>query len=244
MEGAGYKVKVESFEGPLDLLLSLIEERKLFINDISLAKVTDDFVEYIKGVDHFPIALSAQFILIASTLLLIKSKSLLPILELTEEEEGDIETLEKRLEEYRRIKELSQHLHRLFGRALIFGRSQRYFEPVFSPTTEINKRNLLDSLKAVLNDFPVENSKLSKATVKKVLSLEEAIERIIKRIEKSLILNFKEFSSKESTRENIIVSFLALLELFKRGTVELTQEKQFGDIQITNNQQLTTNKTD
>ena len=81
-----FKVKTSSFEGPLDLLLDLIEKRKLFINDVSLAKVTDDFIAHIKQFDDLPMAESAHFILIASTLLLIKSKSLLQELNLTEEE--------------------------------------------------------------------------------------------------------------------------------------------------------------
>jgi segregation and condensation protein A len=90
-----YKVKTETFEGPLDLLLSLIEKRKLFINDISLAKVADDYVSHIQSLGNFPIADSANFILIASTLLLIKSKSLLPQLTLSEEEQTNVDDLEK-----------------------------------------------------------------------------------------------------------------------------------------------------
>src|SRR4051812_32375972 len=100
-----FLVKHEQFEGPLDLLLSLIEKRKLFINDISLAKVADDFINHIKNFEQFPIGESANFILIASTLLLIKSKSLLPTLQLTEEEQGSIEDLETRLKIYQRIKD-------------------------------------------------------------------------------------------------------------------------------------------
>ena len=95
-----YQVKTHIFEGPLDTLLSLIEKRKLFINDISLSKVADDYIAYIKSLENFPIADSAHFILIASTLVLIKSKSLLPNLTLSEEEEHSIEDLEARLREY------------------------------------------------------------------------------------------------------------------------------------------------
>src|SRR4249920_742770 len=100
-----FRIKTEVFEGPLDLLLSLVEKRKLFINDISLAKVTDDFIAYIQKFDNMPMADSAQFILIASTLLLIKSKSLLPSLTLSEDEEEGIHDLETRLKIYQRIKE-------------------------------------------------------------------------------------------------------------------------------------------
>ncbi len=94
--GEEYLVKTHIFEGPLDTLLSLIEKRKLFINDISLAQVADDYIAYIKSLNEFPIADSSHFILIASTLVLIKSKSLLPDLNLTTEEQESIDDLEDR----------------------------------------------------------------------------------------------------------------------------------------------------
>ena len=78
MDGQEYTVKTEAFEGPLELLLNLIEKRKLFISDISLAQVADDYIEYINKQEDFPMASTADFILVASTLVLIKSKSLLP----------------------------------------------------------------------------------------------------------------------------------------------------------------------
>ena len=89
-----FTVKQQQFEGPLELLLDLIEKRKLFVSDIALAQVTDDYIAHIKSSTEFPIADSAQFILVASTLLLIKSKSLLPSLDLTTEEQADIKDLE------------------------------------------------------------------------------------------------------------------------------------------------------
>ena len=96
-----FKVRVGEFEGPLELLLDLIEKRKLHISDVSLSQVADEFIEYTKSIEDFPIADSADFILVASTLLLIKSKSLLPNLELTVEEEENIGELEKRLALYK-----------------------------------------------------------------------------------------------------------------------------------------------
>ena len=99
-----FKVRVGEFEGPLELVLDLIEKRKMHISDVSLSQVADEFIEYIKSFEEFPIADSADFILVASTLLLIKSKSLLPNLQLTEEEQGSIEDLENRLASYKNIK--------------------------------------------------------------------------------------------------------------------------------------------
>ena len=89
-----YRVKLSQFEGPLAALLDLIEKRKLSINEISLAKVTDQYVEYLKSLEGFPMEEVAGFIAVASTLLLIKSSSLIPSLELSEEETGEIKDLE------------------------------------------------------------------------------------------------------------------------------------------------------
>src|SRR3989344_5879114 len=109
-----FKVRVGQFEGPLELLLELIEKKKLHISDVSISQVADEFIEYIKSFETFPTADSADFILIASTLLLIKSKSLLPNLSLTEEEQGSIEDLENRLVIYKKYKELSANLEKIF----------------------------------------------------------------------------------------------------------------------------------
>ena len=95
----GFKIKTEVFEGPLDLLLSLVEKRKLFISDISLSKVTDEYIQHISDLPAYSMDDRAQFIVIASTLLLIKAKSLLPNMPLTEDEKGSIEDLESRLRE-------------------------------------------------------------------------------------------------------------------------------------------------
>ena len=230
-----YQIKTERFEGPLDLLLSFIEKRKLFINDISLAEVTDDFISYIENRKDFPFQEIAQFILVASTLLLIKSKSLLPLLTLTEEEEGDIEDLENRLKEYQKFKDLSTYIKERFGKNIIFPRNTRIIEPFFSPTEEITIENLLKSVRNVTASFP-EEKKVTKTTVKKVVSLEEVIENLMKRISEGIKMSFREFSGNaRSGRENIIVSFLAVLELVKRGIVEAEQQNHFSDIEINKN---------
>src|SRR5258706_15754469 len=105
-----YELKIEQYEGPLEKLLQLIEERKLAITEISLAAVTDDFLKYLETMLEVPPGVLADFIVVASRLVLIKSKSLLPELPLTEEEEEDIKDLEQRLLLYKRLKEAERHV--------------------------------------------------------------------------------------------------------------------------------------
>lgn len=232
-----WNVKTQVFEGPLDLLLSLIEKRKLFINDISLSQVTDDYISYVNTNETISLGDRAHFILIASTLLLIKSRSLLPTLTLTQEEEQSIEELQDRLKIYQRIKELSVHVRERFGKRIMFGQMpQKQIEPVFSPEERITAQNILNAIRDVLNSIPkIEH--IPKAIVQKVLSLEEMIERLTVRVQQGLKVSFSEFSGghKSVSREdrvNVIVSFLAMLELVKQGIITVHQEEGRKDIHM------------
>ena len=228
-----FTVKTQTFEGPLDLLLDLIEKRKLFINDVSLAKVTDDFIEHVKQFDNLPMGESAHFILVASTLLLIKSKSLLPGLNLTEEEQGDIRDLETRLKIYQRIKEASLDVGKMFGAKMIFPRSQAQpIVPVFVPEESFTLERALVALQDLISRLPKKET-LPQTLVRKVVSLEEMIGTLTNRINSHLRMSFKEFTKEhKENRVNVIVSFLAMLELVKNGILHVSQESAFGDIQM------------
>ncbi len=228
-----FTVKTQAFEGPLDLLLQLIEERKLFVSDISLAKVTDDFIAHVKQFESLPIGESAHFILVASTLLLIKSKSLLPGLNLTEDEQSDIHDLETRLKIYKRIKEASQHVAMLFGGDMIFPQSQsRRIDPVFAPDPEFTLEKALFSLKDLINRLPKKET-LPKHVVSKVINLEDMISNLTNRINTQLRMSFSQFTAgHKGERVNVIVSFLAMLELVKQGILEVSQTREFADIDM------------
>jgi segregation and condensation protein A len=228
-----FHVKTQAFEGPLDLLLDLIEKRKLFINDISLSQVTDDFISHVQQFENLPMGESAHFILVASTLLLIKSKSLLPELNLTEEEKGDIQNLETRLKIYQRIKEASKNVAELFGDKTIFTQSHaRPVTPIFAPDTEFTLERSLSLLKDLIGRLP-KKEKLPQVVVEKVISLEDMIGTLTKRIQGQLRMSFKSFAGEhKENKVNFIVSFLAMLELVKQGIVHVTQENNFGDIQM------------
>ena len=228
-----FTVKTHTFEGPLDLLLDLIEKRKFFISDVALAKVTDDFISHVRQFEAMPMDESAHFILVASTLLLIKSKSLLPELALSEEEKDDIKDLETRLKIYKRIKEASISVQKLFGTNPIYEQSHaRPIVPVFAPDPEFNVNKALVLLNDLIHRLPKKES-LPQHVVQKVISLEDMIGTLTTRITSHLRMSFKEFTKEhKENRVNVIVSFLAMLELVKEGVVHVTQDSTFGDIQM------------
>jgi segregation and condensation protein A len=228
-----YNVKTHIFEGPLDTLLSLIEKRKLFINDISLSQVADDYIAYIKSLDDFPIADSAHFILIASTLVLIKSKSLLPTLTLSEEEEHSIEDLEHRLREYQKYKALSRHLKERFNINVEYLRlPSKEKIVVFTPDKNISVSQITETIKAVISQIPKKEI-VPKAVIKQVISLEEMMDNLAKRITQSIKMSFKDFAGVgKAEKTNVIISFLAMLELVKQGIIKVRQDNNFQDIQI------------
>jgi segregation and condensation protein A len=232
-----FKIKTEVFEGPLDLLLSLIEKRKLLINDISLAKVTDDYIEHIKQQEELSIEKSSNFIVIASTLLLIKSKSLLPTLELTEEESDSIHDLEIRLKIYKRIKEAGIKIEEIFGKNPLYAKREKKFkseEIVFAPPKNLS----LDLVKESILNFTKTLPKVEKTAeviIKKVISLEETIINLTKRVKSGLEMSFKQFSghgSNKAEKVDVIISFLAMLELVKQGVIAAKQEAHFEDIKM------------
>ncbi len=242
---AAFEIKQEKFEGPLDLLLTLVERRQLHIGDVALAKVTDDFLKYSKDFINFPIAESAQFAYVASTLLLIKSKALLPQLSLSREEEESMEDLQNRLKLLQRFRELSRHVRTRFGQSAMYLPRERKVVPIFAPPKDVSVTTLLAGIRAVLASIP-KVEELSKVAVKKVISLEKMIENLKERITSALRMSFKEFAAmhkgervhpndffdEKVARVNVIVGFLAMLELVKDGLLNATQEVPHGDIMM------------
>ena len=235
--GNTYIIKQASFEGPFSLLLSLIEERKLFINDISLASITDDYIKYVNTHNIDPRFISS-FILVASTLILIKSKSLLPDLSLTEEEKQDIINLEDRLRLYELYTKLSLNIKNNFGKNIIYLPLERKnYEVIFLPDNQITKESMMSIAYDLLGKIP-KKTILPEVEVKKVISLEEMIDNLKDRIQKSMSFSFKEFTGKVITKEervNTIVSFLAMLELVREGILNVIQDNHFEDILIHKN---------
>ncbi|MEK7613897.1 MAG: ScpA family protein [Patescibacteria group bacterium] len=230
MSGAPFTVSIGEVVGPLDLILTLIEERKMLVSDVSLSKIADDFIQFVKSRDTFPSGEAAHFILVAATLLLIKSRSLLPVLSLTNEEEGDIHDLEKRLALYKIFRDASRVLGTLKER-MYFGGLKRDTTPVFSPGSDMNTESLFRAANDVLMRSP-KIEKKKEISVKTVISLEDMMNRLSHRIERALSVTFKDFVGTPEDKREIVVGFLAVLELVKRGLLLVDQEKHYSDITI------------
>lgn len=230
----GFTIRAGSFEGPYDLILDLIDKRKLSVNELSLTQVTDDYIAFVRGHEAFPMEEAAQFIGVAATLLLIKSKSLIPELELSMEEEEDVDDLKRRLLMYEKVREARQELARVFGRSMMVPAGARAPEPMFAPARDLTIQNLSAALAAALASLEKAEEKLPEVRVRPLVTIEEMMDTLLARVQRAMTLSFTEFSAGDKEKVEVIVSFLALLELVKQGAVDAAQHDPFADIRITN----------
>jgi len=238
-------LKTENFEGPVGLLLDLVEKKKMPISGVSLAAISGQFLDYLKTFEKLPYADTASFIETASILMLIKSRSLLPQMEISEEERQSIEELEKRLDIYKFIRNVSGALNNIYGKNPMFIReSFANLDALFGvKPANLSLENVLEAARSVISFLPQEES-LPQVKVGRIIKLEEKISELAQRIQDNIRTCFSDFSgqnkcgiklSREELSEmktEIIVSFLALLELVKQGIALADQENAFGDINI------------
>lgn len=250
-----YELEVGEFKGPLDKLLELIEAEKMDINQVSLARVTDGFLRYLddlkqsigiaEGVrdgaaDSFraDLRLLADFVAVASRLIFLKSKYLLPSLELTEEEEADIKDLEARLQIYQQLKPalrilstLWKESHHSYSRPYLSGKNAFLRKhAIFYPGGNLDAPALEASLSRIFET--IKTYELETETIKeKIVTLEEKISEVLGRVQKEGDMHFKKLSGEKSRGEQIVV-FLALLHLAREQLVLLEQMDTFSDILV------------
>ncbi len=227
--------KTDKFSGPLDLLLKLIEKEELDITQISLAKITDQYIEYIKNSNNIRPEEMADFLVIAARLLLIKSKALFPYL--MPEEEEEIADLERQLRMYKEYIDAMKKIEKMIGsKQFMF---QREFNrkailanvKLFAPPRNLKPETLsmiFTDLLGRIRDIP----ELEEKMIELAVTLEEkieAIQGIIRNMEK---VNFRKILAAGGSKTDVIVSFLALLELIKQRTITVSQEGLFGEIEI------------
>lgn len=228
-----YELALASYRGPLDKLLELVLEKKLEITEVSLAEVTADFLKYLEKLEKARAdpALITDFLVVASKLVLIKSKNLLPSLEFSEEEETDIRAFEERLKIYaefknaqKLIKEKWSILPQMMAREFLMAGA-----PAFYPPKKITKKELYLALAKVLGEFE-KIFKPAKAIKIKIINLKEKIEEILKELTAKPV-GFNELRSKKK-RSEVVVIFLAILHLIKDQLVYVEQNRHFGEIKI------------
>lgn len=239
-----FNVNLERFSGPYFKLIELIEERKLSINEFSLSQITDDYILYIKELEakgEKDIVDISQFISIASTLMLIKAKSLFPNIEYTEDEKKEVVNLEKKLQLYKIMMQSSKEINKIFYKKPIFPISKfENKEVVFVFDERIDKILMHSIAIASILKIP-KKERLKQVAVRQVLKIEDVIERLLERVQSSLKnLSFKEFSSSmytvgktfEEKKSAFVVSFLAMLELIKNGVLNAEQGTDHNEIEI------------
>jgi segregation and condensation protein A len=221
------------FEGPLDLLLELIEKEKLDITEVSLAQVADQFLEYLESVKEIGPSNLADFLLVAGKLILIKSKALLPLLELEKEEEEDIEELKARLKEYQKFKEISREIKRLANRKEKFFSRQSYsgMRAIFCPPKNIITLDLQEALESVFHRLP-EIETIAKRAMGNIISIKDRIEHIRESLVLRIEMTFREVTVESKSKIEVIVTFLAMLELVRKSIIVVEQADIFGDIKI------------
>lgn len=227
-----YQVKLQQFEGPLPLLLELIEKEKLDITTVSLAQVADDFLSYLESGQDINLANLSEFLLVASHLILIKSKALLPFFEFTREEEEDIEDLEERLREYRRFKKAAQEMGvDWLKQNISFSKEESKVQQVKTEMPDITADDLYAMAMSVVEDNE-EEEKIMEETWEKTVSLEEKITELRNTIIKRAKISFNEAVQGAKNKVEVVVSFLAILEMLKQKFVTVKQVDAFGDILI------------
>ncbi len=228
-----YTVKLEIFEGPLDLLLHLIRRNQVDIYDIPIATITDQYLDYLNMMRSLNLDVAGEFLLMAATLLQIKSKTLLPLPPEEEAEEGEDPRAElvNRLLEYQKYKEMAARLHErdMLDRD-IFVQGNQAEGSEDRGLVEVGVFELIEALKDVLNRASIEAA--YDITLDRI-TIEERIAQILEAVnlERSGLL-FSALFSGVSSKEDIIVTFLALLELIKMRMIKVYQRAPFGPIEI------------
>jgi segregation and condensation protein A len=231
-ESAALRVSLPAFQGPLDLLLHLIQRDEIDIHDIPIAHITRQYLETLELMQYLDLEVAGEFLVMAATLMRLKARTLLPPAPSEEEEADPRASLVRQLLEYRRFKEAAQDLGRLEAdRRLLWerGAPARLEDPDAGELVPVSLFRLLDALKKALErSRPASVHTIEAETI----SLEEAVAVLKERLRERSRLLFEEVLEQFETRLEKITAFLGLLELLKQGSIQVVQEEIFGPIWI------------
>ena len=237
-ESTKYALRLDNFEGPLDLLVYLIDKNKMNIYDIKISDITDQYIEYLKEQEKLNLEIASEFLVMASTLILIKSRGLLPK-EVDDEAELTEEELLQRIIEYKRYKEISK----LFKENLEegAGRIYKFQEKIELPKQVLEQKFTMDDIVSRYKDLVErnenkknENAKnIDKIAIHETYSVSDKVKEIFKElIRRPKFVFNKLFSLKEKPKAEVVTAFSGVLELSRRNRIIASQDKLFGDIVI------------
>lgn len=236
LETNKYAIKLDNFEGPLDLLCHLVDKNKMDINQIKISEITDQYIDYINKMQELNLDVTSEFILMASTLLFIKSKSLLPK-QVEDEAELTEEELIHRIIEYKKYKEISKKLKELYQ---VY--SKRFYkvpDKIELPARKLEQnyskdlieqsyKNLVEKNESKINKNAIN---IEKIAITETVTVTSKVKDIFKElIKKPRFIFSKLCSAKKYTRLETVTAFSGILELTRRNKIKAQQERNFGDI--------------
>lgn len=239
LETNKYKIKIENFEGPLDLLCHLIDKNKMDICDIKISEITDQYIGYINQMEQMNLEIASEFLIMASTLLYLKSKSLLPKTDNEDEKELTEEELLRRIIEYKKYKEITKKL-----REACEENSQRFFkspEVIELPKQKLEVTYTKEIIPQIYKELVERNDQkvnqnaenIQKIAITDTYTVESKVKVMFKELlhKKKFVFN-KLFSSRKCNKQEVVTAFTGLLELSRRSKVVTDQEELFGDITV------------
>lgn len=232
--------KLDKFEGPLDLLLTLIKKNKVSIWDIPIVEITDQYLKAIEGIEKSELDNTSEFVVMASQLLYIKSRMLLPKEEKEEEEEDPREELARRLYEYNKFKEASQEMRKneFSSRYMVFRHEEKIKFPVPHYSRHHELSELADAFNSIyqrrLRKAKPEKRAFSGIVGREKVSVDDMVEKVCKALRKNRKLKFHTLFKEEDSRPEMIATFLAVLEMIKLNRIRADYDEENHDFIISN----------
>ena len=238
LETTKYEIRLDNFEGPLDLLCHLVDKNKMDINEVNISKITDQYIEYINAMKELNLDITSEFLVMASTLVYLKSKSLLPK-QVEDEAELTEEELIHRIIEYKKYKEISKKLKDFFE-----VNSKRFYkapDKIELPNRKLEEKFSIDLIEEAYkilvernkNKINVNANNLEKIAITETVTITSKVKDIIKELVKKPKFIFSKLcKAKKYTKLETVTAFSGILELSKRKKIRAEQEKIFGDITV------------
>ncbi len=229
-------VKLDKFQGPLSLLLQIIEKEEMDITSVNLTKIADEYLEYIKNSPDILPESMADFLLMAARLLYIKSRALLPYL--LSEDDDDIDDLSNKLKMYKEFVDLSHVLQAIIGKKKFSffrdlpknKKSWAFASDSFFAPKNVDSNVLHSEFKNLLEKVNVLEEKLDERLIIPEISIEDRIVYIKQIVSQKIRISFTKIINEAKSRTEVVVNFLAVLELSKQREIDFVQDELFGEI--------------